>query len=367
MPDNNPLFQPYQLGHLTLPNRFVMAPMTRSCSPGGIPGDDVAAYYRRRAENGVGLILTEGTVIDHPASSGDPNVPRFFGEDALAGWRAVVEDVHAVGGRIMPQLWHIGMMRTPGSEPNPQIPPIGPSGLVGPGVKAGKAATLEEIDRIIQAFAMAASDAQAMGFDGIELHGAHGYLIDQFFWDATNRRTDAYGGNLRQRARFAAEIVHACRQAVGPDFPILFRFSQWKIQDFDARLAETPAQLDQLLSPLVDAGVDVFHCSTRRFWEPAFDHSGLTLAGWTKELTGKPTIAVGSIGLNEDFLAALVEGRGADTVGIDRVIQLFEDGEADLVAVGRALLADPAWTHKVRQGRSEELHAFDPAALNALV
>jgi 2,4-dienoyl-CoA reductase-like NADH-dependent reductase (Old Yellow Enzyme family) len=110
------LFTPFTLGNLTLANRIVMAPMTRNHSPDGVPGDDVVAYYRRRAEHGVGLIMTEGTVIDHPASSSSPRVPWFHGDAALAGWARVATAVHAAGGRIMPQLWHVGMARKPGSE-----------------------------------------------------------------------------------------------------------------------------------------------------------------------------------------------------------------------------------------------------------
>lgn len=367
MTKENNLFRPFKIGNLELANRFAMAPMTRSRSPGGVPGADVAAYYRRRAENGVGLILTEGTVVNHPASAGGPNVPRFFGEDALAGWHHVVTEVHAAGGKIMPQLWHIGMMRTPGAMPNPKVRPIGPSGLAGPGVRAGDTATLRDIDHLVNAFASAAATAQSLGFDGVEIHGAHGYLIDQFFWQATNKRTDQYGGSLVNRARFAAEIVQACRAVVGPDFPILFRFSQWKIQNFNARLVNNPAELQQLLTPLADAGVSMFHCSTRRFWEPAFEHSGLTLAGWTKELTGLPTMGVGSIGLDDDFIVALMEGKCADTASIDRVVQLVEEGEADMVAVGRALLADPAWTRKIEQGRGDELRPFNPTILQDLI
>ncbi len=123
------LFKPLTLRNLSLSNRIVMAPMTRSFSPNGIPGPDVAAYYRRRAENGVGLIVTEGTLINHPAATGDPNVPNFHGEAALNGWAKVVKEVHEAGGKIIPQIWHVGMSRPMGSLPNPEAPSIGPSGL----------------------------------------------------------------------------------------------------------------------------------------------------------------------------------------------------------------------------------------------
>jgi 2,4-dienoyl-CoA reductase-like NADH-dependent reductase (Old Yellow Enzyme family) len=259
---NAPLFKPFLSNNLILPNRVVMAPMTRSFSPGGVPGDDVAAYYRRRAENGVGLIITEGTVINHPAATNDPRVPRFHGADALAGWAKVVAEVHAAGGKIMPQLWHIGTVRKAGDLPNPEAQPIGPSGLFKPGVKVSEPMTEAEISAVIAAYAQAAADAKRLGFDGIELHGAHGYLIDQFFWEGTNQRSDKYGGDIVRRTRFAVEVIEACRRAVGAEFPIVLRFSQWKQQDYAARLATTPEQLSQFLAPLTAAGVDIFHCST---------------------------------------------------------------------------------------------------------
>jgi 2,4-dienoyl-CoA reductase-like NADH-dependent reductase (Old Yellow Enzyme family) len=362
----NPLFTPFRLHTLRLPNRIVMAPMTRGQSPGGIPGANVAAYYRRRAEHGVGLIITEGTGIDHPAALGMPNVPFFHGAEALDGWATVVAGVHEAGGRIMPQLWHVGMARQPGSPPNPEVPPVGPSGLTGAGVRVAEPMAEREIANIIEAYARGAANAARLGFDGIELHGAHGYLIDQFFWDVTNRRTDRYGGDIVGRTRFAVEVVQACRRATRPDFPILLRFSQWKIPQFEARLATTPDELARFLQPLVDAGVDVFHCSTRRFWEPEFESSPLNLAGWTKRLTGKPVITVGSVGLDNDFISGFAERKRAANTGLDRLVDMLESGQVDLVAVGRALLVDAAWAAKVREGRVSELIPFVPEALTTL-
>jgi 2,4-dienoyl-CoA reductase-like NADH-dependent reductase (Old Yellow Enzyme family) len=127
-----PLFRPFALSKLSLANRVVMAPMTRQMSPGGIPGPEVAAYYRRRAENGTGLIITEGTVVDDPVSTMNVDIPNFYGP-ALDGWLRVVDAVHEVGGKIMPQLWHVGMARNPTEAPHPELPSAGPSGLTMPG------------------------------------------------------------------------------------------------------------------------------------------------------------------------------------------------------------------------------------------
>jgi 2,4-dienoyl-CoA reductase-like NADH-dependent reductase (Old Yellow Enzyme family) len=369
------LFRPFESAKLSLPNRIVMAPMTRSFSPGGIPGRDVAAYYRRRAEGGVGLILTEGTGIAHDAALNDPKVPFFHGAAPLAGWAEVLRGVHQAGGRIMPQLWHVGLMRRPGDGPNPAVPPVGPSGVgarPGPQGMRGLAEnvvppmTEQEIAEVIGGYAKSAAAAQRLGFDGIELHGAHGYLIDQFFWSVTNRRRDRYGGDLVRRTRFAVEVIAACRREVGPDFPIILRFSQWKIADFDARLAATPDELARFLAPLVDAGIDLFHCSQRRFWQAEFPGSDLNLAGWTRKLTGRPAITVGSVGLDNDFMTGFIERKGSANQGIDRLLRMVERDEVDLVAIGRALLVDPDWAAKIRDGRPDALLPFTPAALQSL-
>ncbi|TAP43217.1 NADH:flavin oxidoreductase [Arthrobacter sp. S39] len=356
--DLSPLFAPFDIGPLNLRNRFVMAPMTREFSPNGVPGPDVAAYYSRRAAAGVGLIITEGTYIDHPAAGDSGDVPQLFGDAALDGWRSVVDGVHAAGGAIIPQLWHRGGRRSPGTGPNPEVPSISPSGVSYGKIPAARAASLGDIEEIVASYARAAGTAQALGFDGIELHGAHGYLIDQFLWERTNQRTDAYGGDPAGRARFAVEVVMACREATGPDFPVSFRLSNWKAGDYSAVLAPTAKQLGALLHPIAEAGVDVFHVSTRRFFEPAFEGSPLTLAGSVRKLTGISTIAVGSVGLDGDLWTAYTDGGRAKTTSMDGIIDRFSDDEFDLVGVGRALLSDPQWVAKLERGAFDELHSF---------
>jgi 2,4-dienoyl-CoA reductase-like NADH-dependent reductase (Old Yellow Enzyme family) len=359
------LFQPYEFKGLKLPNRVVMAPMTRSQSPGGVATTDVAAYYARRAAAGVGLIVSEGTGVRRPASLNDPNIPRFHGENELAGWKRVIDAVHAAGGLMAPQLWHVGGIRSRGDW----HPPGGydsPSGLSRPGHKFGEGMSDADIADAIDAFAVAAADARRLGFDAVELHGAHGYLIDQFFWEGTNARDDLFGGpSVRERATFAAEILKAVRRAVGPDFPVIIRLSQWKQQDFDAKLAPSPAHMEEWLEPLAEAGADAFHCSQRRFWEPEFEGSDLNFAGWAKKLTGKTTITVGSVGLTGEFIASYA-GETSKPASLDRLLVMLERGDFDLVAVGRALLQDPLWARKVHEGRTEELMDFDRAAMAVL-
>ncbi|WP_432182532.1 NADH:flavin oxidoreductase [Streptomyces sp. NBC_00063] len=356
------LSRPVALNGLKVPNRIAMAPMTRMFSPNGVPGEDVRSYYSRRAAAGVGLIVTEGTYVGHESAGESDRVPRFHGEEQLAGWAKVAEDVHAAGGTIVPQLWHIGMVRQQGKPPFAEAPAVGPSGLRIDGTEGtGKAMTQGDLDDVIGAFAQAAKDAERIGFDGVEVHGAHGYLLDQFFWAGTNRRTDGYGGDAVARTRFAAEIVAAIRENVSSEFPVVFRYSQWKQEAYDARLAETPDELEAILSPLAAAGVDAFHASTRRYWSPEFDGSDLNLAGWTKKLTGKPTITVGSVGLDGDFIRAFM-GEGSAVKGIDDLLDRLERDEFDMVAIGRALLQDPEWAAKVLEGRFDELKPYDAAA-----
>ena len=341
------LFTPFRLKNLELRNRVVMAPMTRSRSPGGVPGDDVADYYARRAAADVGLLVTEGTTVRRGGSSNDPNVPNFYKADALQGWARVVEKVHANGGAIAPQIWHQGMVRKQGTGPNPDAPTDSPSGLTHTGKQVLPEPTTAEVDDMVLAYADAAADAKRLGFDTLEIHGAHGYLIDQFFWDAMNKRSDRYGGSLVERASFGGDIIREIRKKVGPDYPIILRYSQWKQQDYTARLAPTPQELEAFLKVFVDAGVDCLHVSQRRYWEPEF-----------------PQID-GPNGLNGDFEKSFA-GEGAPQRSLDDLEARLDKGEFDLVAVGRAILQDPEWAKKVKEGRFADLRDYDGKALATL-
>ena len=265
--------------------------MSRYFSPGGVPTRDVASYYRRRAESGLGLIFTEGTAVAHPVAVDNPGSPRLHGEDALTGWRGVVDAVHAAGCPIWPQLWHQGPMFNVEFSGQGDFTALRPSGIWGPsdGVislrpevrEASLADTApmsdEDIADAIESYAVAARNAAQLGFDGIAIHGAHGYLIDSFLWHYTNRRSDRWGGTHAGRAAFGAAVVRAIRGAIGDEMPIALRISQFKMQDYQARLAETPDELAELLGPLADAGVDLFDCSQRFFDTPLFEGSQLNL------------------------------------------------------------------------------------------
>lgn len=373
MTDFSGLFTPFQLGKFTLPNRFVFPPMGLEVCEGGVPSAEAAEYYARRAEGGASLVITEGVYIDHPSSGDNPLLGRFHGEDAFAGWRRVAERVHERGGICLPELWHVGLIyRGPdvlvGNELafRPELGQVSPSGYIDPATKVCDGMTQAQIDEVIGAYARGAAKAVELGFDGIELHGAHGYIIDQFLWKALNHRTDRYGGSPRARGQFAADVVRACRDRLDPGMPIVMRVSNWKMVDFDARLADTPQELEELLAPLVEAGVDLFDCSQRRFWEPAFpDIDDRNLAGWVKAVTGVPTCTIGSIGLDSDFFVSLAEGKesGTDLKSLEDLMRRFDRGDFDLVAVGRAMIAEPDWPKMVRDGQLDQLKPFTPKAL----
>lgn len=347
------LFSPFTYKNLTLKNRFVMAPMTRAFSADGVPSDDVAAYYKRRALGEVGLIITEGTVINRPASKNMKDIPNFYGEQALQGWQKVVTDVHQAHGKIAPQIWHVG--NTKAGEWLPDAPLESPDTM-----------SVTDIEDTIAAFAASAKNAKDLGFDAIELHGAHGYLIDQFFWKETNSRNDHFGGNtIKDRNSFAIEVVKAVRKAVGPEMVIILRVSQWKQQDYTVKIAYTPKELEEWIVPLAEAGVDIFHGSQRRYWEPEFEGSDLNFSGWIKKVSGQPTITVGSVGLSGDFMGAFA-GKGADSSGIEELVKRYERGDFDLVAVGRSLLQNPNWLLKVKEHRFSDIEAFDASSLQKL-
>ena len=364
------LFTPFQLGNLTLPNRVVMPAMGLAACHEGAPDDAHADYYARRATGGAGLVITEGVYIDHPVSGDNPLLGRFYGEAALEGWRNVAAKVHAAGGFCIPELWHIGLIYRTADMMTGQTPRyrqelglIGPSGFIAPGSKVTDGMSQAQIDAAILAYGRGAETARALGFDGINLQGGHGFLIDQFLWSETNKRADRYGGTPRRRARFACEVVAECRRRLGPDMPIVMRISQFKTVDYKARIGNTPQELEELLAPVVEAGVDLFDCSQRRFWEPAFEGSDLNFAGWVKKVTGQATMTIGSIGLDCDMAQSLAEGQEANRnlKSLDELARRFDRGDFDLVGVGRSMIAEPDWANLVRNGAYHRLKGFSPS------
>lgn len=217
--------------------------------------------------------------------------------------------------------------------------------------------TDEEIADVIAGYARSAAHAMNVGFDGIAIHGAHGYLPDTFLWEETNKRTDRWGGSRGKRATFVAEMVKAIRREIGEDRVILFRFSQWKQQDTFGKLAETPEQLEEVLGPIADAGVDVFDGSQRYVESPAFEGSDLNLGAWAKKVTGKASMTIGTIGTRPGDVQGGMACQPHENSIIPDVCRRIERGEFDLVGIGRALLQDPNWVRKLEAG--EPFEPFD--------
>ena len=354
------LFDEYKLKNLILRNRVVMAPMTRNQSPGGIPTNDVISYYARRAKAEVGLIITEGIEVSHIASSAYPNVPRLDTNKAREGWKKVVDGIKNNNGAVIAQLWHCGGFRKLGMQPNPEVPGYTASGLVKPGKKVAHEMTLQDIKETIDAYASDAKICQDLGFDGVEIHGAHGYLIDNFLWGGTNIREDSYGGSIQKRSQFVSDIIKAVKENVSDQFIVGLRFSQWKQHDFSAKLASTPDDLKKILMPPVEAGLDFLHSSMRRFWESEFEGSDENLAYWTKKISNIPTIGVGSVGLDSDFIDMTAP---ATPTSIDKAIDDIKKQKYDLIAVGRALLSDYEWVVKMKEGRLNDVIPYTKDAL----
>jgi 2,4-dienoyl-CoA reductase-like NADH-dependent reductase (Old Yellow Enzyme family) len=358
----SPLFTPFRLGSLTLANRFVMPAMQRGMCDGGAPKPELAEYYARRAAGGVPLVIGESAAVDHPSSTVQPTSAHLNAATASA-WQACVDAVRREGGAMLLQLWHEGALRTDGQA-------LSPSGKASPKKDSGRAMTRAEMEAIGEGFVRSARLAQSIGAAGVEVHAAHGYLLDQFLWHGSNVRDDGYGGpDIADRARFPAEIVRAIRVECGPEFVISLRFSQWKEVDYEAKVAADRAELGTLATMLREAGADVLHCSTRRFWEREWNGDARNLAGWTKALGGLPTITVGSVGLDTDVMTVFMEGRdpGARVgVAIEDLEKRLEAGEFDLVAVGRALIGDPDFVRKIEARDYGAVRTFIRADLGQL-
>jgi len=360
--DRSPLFTPFRLGNLKLRNRFVMPAMQRGMCENGRPKPELAAYYARRAEGGVPLIIGESAAVDHASATAQPNSAWLTPATADA-WGRCVDAVREAGGQMLLQLWHEGAVRNDGHA-------LSPSGRVHPGKENGRAMTLDEMRAIGEGFVRSACVARDIGAAGIEVHCAHGYLLDQFLWHGSNVREDGYGGaDIADRVRFPAEIVRAIRAECGPDFLISLRFSQWKEVDYGAKVAADPGELHGMVTTLHEAGVDVLHCSTRRFWEPEWSGDGRNLAGWVKALSGLPTITVGSVGLDTDVMTTFIEAKDPAPRVAEAVADLearLRASEFDLVAIGRALIGDPDFVRKLENGDYSRIRTFARADLGSL-
>ena len=327
------LFEPCRIAGLEIRNRLAMAPMTRCRCPEGEPTDLVVDYYARRAAGEIGLIITEGALVDHPLAGAYPNVP-YLRRTSIEGWRRVVDAAHGEGSCVAAQIWHCGPMVQNG---------IGAVDTWNDGKLVARAASVSDKETLLAAYSEAASSARAAGFDAVELHCAHGYLLDSF---------------LRAGDRgFVIEVIEETRRQLEGDLPIIERFSTWKVDDYEANYIESPAQLESLLNPMLAAGVDILHPSVRRFWQSPFGpDDDLGLAGWTRKVSGAPTITVGGVGLDTKAF----RGRGPES--LSELERRLEAGYFDLVAVGRALITEPDWARKVREERWDAIEPWRDSA-----
>ena len=362
-----PLFQPLTIRSTRLRNRFVMPGMQRGFMNDGAPTPKMVDYMRRCAAGGAGLIISESTSPDHPSAYWQPMMGRLEPR-TLQAWKHVVTAVRGEGAVFFQQIWHPGSMRkvAPG-HPLADYPAWSPSGLIQSGRVNGHAMTRQDLDELKQAYVRAAENAQMLGADGVEIHSAHGYLLDQFLWAETNVREDGYSGpSLVERARFPIEIVTAIRKAVGSSFVISYRFSQFKEVDYGATVASGPEDLRAMLAALRSAGVDMFNVSSRRFLKrewPDSEHPDLTIAEWTRRLTDAAVMTCGSVGLNVEMFANLFEDQEPSELSIERDLRALaervERGTLDLVGVGRMHIANNDFVNKVRDRRFHELALFN--------
>jgi 2,4-dienoyl-CoA reductase-like NADH-dependent reductase (Old Yellow Enzyme family) len=334
------------LGPFAVANRTVVAPMSRvSASAAGVPTSQMAEYYAAFASGGFGLIITEGTYTDSSHSQGYERQPGLVTAEQVGGWNTVVESVHSAGGRIVAQLMHAGALSQHLEKT------IGPSAVAPRGEKMPEygghgpfpipqEATEAQLRAAVDGFASAATAAREAGFDGVEIHGANGYLIDQFLTDYTNLREDHYGGDAVARARLATEVVAAVRAAVGSDFPIGIRLSQTKVNDLGHRWRGSE-EASAILGAVASSGPDFLHIASEgRDWRTTAElDDGQTVTGLARKISGKPVIANG--GMHDPRQASAI----------------ISAGEADLISIARGAMANPDWPTRVREGCS--LREFD--------
>ena len=343
------LFSPLQVGSIHCANRVVMAPLTRNRAPGAIPTPLMATYYTQRADpkNGAGLIVTEATAISHQGQ-GYSDVPGIWSDEQVAAWKLVTDSVHAAGGKIVMQLWHVGRVSHVDLQPAGQAP-VAPSAiqaktktvLIRDGVPSfedtsmPRALTLEELPGIINDYRRAARNAIAAGFDGVEVHGANGYLLDQFMRAGSNTRTDAYGGSVENRARFLLEVMTAVTQEIGGD-RVGLRLSPVTPAN-DAQDAQPQPLFNYVVTQLAPLNLAFLHIvegatgGARDFvqGDTPFDYAALRAS--YRNAGGKAAWMV-----NNGFDAALA--------------QQALDGGADLVAFGRPFISNPDLTRRLREG-----------------
>ncbi|MCM2674933.1 NADH:flavin oxidoreductase [Alkalicoccobacillus plakortidis] len=347
--DNKILFDSFRINHTKMKNRVGVAPMTRiSATTEGFVTDKMINYYRSFAKGGFGLIITEGTYIDDKHSQTYQFQPGIAFDGQAQEWKKVVDAVHSEGGKIFMQLQHTGPLSQENRFTNETIAPssVQPKGeqlqfYLGEGpFKLPKEITREEMNEVKNSFIESAKRAESVGFDGIELHGANGYLLDAFLTEYTNQRSDEYGGITENRVRFLVEIAEEVSQAVSPNFTVGMRISQSQVNDYMYKWSGKEEDAKTIFSALGESGQHYIHVTEFEAWQPAFnDNEPKSLVSLAKKYSQLPIIANGQLENPE------------------RAIEILNSGDADLVALGKGALADHDWIKKVQN--DEPLSKFD--------
>jgi 2,4-dienoyl-CoA reductase-like NADH-dependent reductase (Old Yellow Enzyme family) len=355
MTDYTPLWSPIRIGSTDLDNRVALAPMTRiSATEDGHATDRMASYYRTFARGGFGLLITEGIYPDTAHSQGYHHQPGIATQEQAQSWAKVVDGVHAAGAKIFAQLMHAGSQSQGNRFVNSSV---GPSAVAPKGEQLGfyrgegpypvpAEITADQMKEVRDGFVTAALHAQQAGFDGVEIHGANGYLLDQFLTDYLNQRDDHYGGSPENRVRFAAEICRDVREAVGPGMTVGIRISQAKVSDNDHKWGGGVEEADVIFTTLGATGIDFIHTTEYRAAEPAFAEAEESLAALARKYSGLPVIANGKL---DDP---------------DTAVSMLAEGSADVIALGKGALANRNWPHLVRNNL--EFDELDPAVFAPL-
>lgn len=340
---HEPLFDAATVGRVKLKNRIAVAPMTRvSATAEGLATPRMASYYGRYADGGFGLLITEGIYMDELGSQGYFFQPGIATPVHAEAWKPVVDRVHRSGAKIFAQLMHAGSQ----SQGNTHTPiTVAPSAVRPKGEQLSmyrgsgpyptpEAMTADQIREVRKAFVNAAVLARDAGFDGVEIHGANGYLLDEFLTDYLNTRTDQYGGSVVNRVRLAAEVSRDVAAAVGADIATGIRISQGKVSDNHHRWAGAEEDAAVIFSALADTGIDYIHTTEYRALAPAFEGGPKTLAELAKQHSGLTVVVNGHLDDPRDAAAVV------------------ESGTADVIALGKPALANRDWPHLVRTGQS---------------
>jgi len=348
------LFEKVTLGSTTIDNRVGVAPMTRtSATPEGYATEQMVSYYTSFARGGFGLIITEGIYPDDKYSQGYLNQPGIVYDKQVQAWKKVVDSVHQAGAKVFAQLMHAGALSQGNRFVNETIapsavPPKGEQmefyGGKGP-FPTPKEASKEEITEVIEGFVNAAKRAKAAGFNGVEIHGANGYILDQFLTDYTNKRTDEYGGSTENRVRLLVEVSKAVREAVGQDFTVGIRISQGKVNDYTHKWLGKERDAEIIFGQLGQAGLDFIHVTEYEAWQPAFPEGEGTTA--TDSAFGDGGASLAKLAKTYGKLPVIANGHLEDPA---KVKEIIERGEADVVTLGKGALANHDWVKKVKNG-----------------